>query len=120
MLARAWCWMVVVIYLAGCTTLTHQPYAGGDPTTVLKPGDHAVISTATGSHKFKVVRATADEICGDEECVPAEQIEQVQIEQVSVWKTAAMAVGIFLVVGLAAVAAGGIGFVGFPGPPVFP
>ena len=118
MLRRAWCWIVVAIYLAGCTTLTHQPYAGGDPTTVLKPGDNAVISTASGSHKFKVVRATADEICGDEECVRAGQIEHVQTEQVSVWKTAAVVAGIVLLVGLTAVAISGMAF--FPGPPVLP
>ena len=118
MLTRVWGWMVVVIYLAGCTTLTNQPYPGGDPASVLKPGDNAVISTASGSHTFKVVRVTAEEICGDEECVRAEQIEQVQTEKVSVWKTAAAVVAIVLVAGLASLASGGFAF--FASAPVFP
>ena len=118
MLTRVWCWMVVVIYLAGCTTLTHQPYPGGDPAGVLKPGDKAVISTANGSHKFKVVRATAEEVCGEEECVRSDRIEQVQTEEISVLKTAALIAGIALIAGLVALAGSGMAF--FPGPPVFP
>ena len=115
-----WCWLFVAIYLAGCTTVTERSYPVGDPASGVKPGDRAVITTGDGVYKFKVVRATAEEICGDDECVRADRIEQVRTEEVSAWKTAALVVGIVLLVGLAAAASGGIGFVGFPGPPVFP
>src|SRR5258706_4502859 len=115
-----WSWMFVVIYLAGCTTISDRAYPIGDPASGVKPGDRAVITTGDSVHKFTVVRATAEETCGDDECVRADRIEQMRTEEVSTWKTTALVVGIILLVGLAAGAAAVGRFAVFPGPPVFP
>ena len=49
---RVWCWMVVVIYLAGCTTLTHQPYPGGRRIRSRPVWDEALEPRATFDTPF--------------------------------------------------------------------
>ena len=93
-------WLILIlVYLAGCTTMMPVSTAPGQINSAVQVGDRvAIISRSVQTREFSVTRVTPEQICGRDECVRAEEIESVHRQEFSVLKTAGLVVGIALIV----------------------
>ena len=105
--------LVACIYLSACATTSNVAMDGGpDP---VKPGDDVTISMRDGSsHQFRVERISDDAVCGPVECLRKQEIASIDRSRIDAPRTAGavlLAVAVVaLVVGIAALHSGGIGF----------
>ena len=91
--------LVVMLHVAGCTTLSTVPYSRGTfEKDSVQNGDQVVLRTTGGERRFQVPSVTPEQVCGKDECVRAVEIESVERQKFSALKTAAFVAGIALIV----------------------
>ncbi len=118
---------MIATTLAGCTTLQTAEMSSSELHTqirsgeLLSVGDRIVAVTSDGTeHKFKVTELDDTSIHGQDESIGIDDIVALQTRTISAGKTTLLAggvgVGVVVIIGVLAVAAGGALIGGPPGP----